>query len=417
MLDFLRQPITFKRTPKPPGEDALVAAAPAAEVATPTPPTPKPTRAPRRKRGLRAGTLTGLDIQPGLVVAARSHLNGALQVERAAFLPIGMDVVRDGEVADIPALVTVLAELFKESRLDRRVRIGIANQRIIMRRIELPPLTDPSEIQQAVRFQAQNEIPMPLETVVLDHHVLGIVERAEGPRLQVLLVAARREMLERILQAARLAGLQPEGVDLAAFGMIRALHPSGSDDEEAVAYLSVGGLTNLAVARGLTCEFTRVIPAGVEQVAADVAARCGISTDAARGLLVTLDAPSQAPPDAGEYPAPGNVDEVTSDATHESSVPVSDEQSIARSALSEGLRRLGSEIRNSLDFYLAAPDSAPVTRAVLTGSALEIPGFADSLSSQLGIPVDRGELDPAGTGVPASVLAVAAGLSVAEGAP
>ncbi len=104
-----------------------------------------------------------------------------------------------------------------------------------------------------------------------------------------------------------------------------------------------------------------------------------------------------------------------SDVTQESSLPQSDEQSIARAALSEGLRRLGSEIRNSLDFYLAAPDSAPVTRAVLTGSALEIPGFADSLSGQLGIPVDRGELDPAGTGVPASVLAVAAGLSVAEG--
>ncbi len=302
MLDFLRQPISFKRTPKPTtGEDALVAAAPAAAAPQPA---PKPKHAPRRMRGLRAGTLTGLDIQPGLVVAARSHVNGGLQVERAAFLPIGMDVVRDGEVADIPALVTVLAELFKESRLDRRVRIGIANQRIIMRRIELPPLTDPAEIQQAVRFQAQDEIPMPLDTVVLDHHVLGIVERDDGPRLQVLLVAARREMLERILHATRLAGLQPEGVDLAAFGMIRALHPSGSADEDAVAYLSVGGLTNLAVARGLTCEFTRVIPAGVEQVAADVAARCGISTDAARGLLVALDAPSQPQPYAGAQLAP-----------------------------------------------------------------------------------------------------------------
>ncbi len=258
----------------------------------------------RRRRGLRAGTLTGLDIQPGLVVAARSHLNGGVHVERAAFLPIGMDVVRDGEVADIPALVTVLAELFKASHLDRRVRIGIANQRIIMRRIELPPLTDPSEIQQAVRFQAQDEIPMPLETVVLDHHVLGLVERDEGPRLQVLLVAARREMLERILQAARLAGLQPEGIDLAAFGMIRALHPAGSGSDEAVAYLSVGGLTNLAIARGLTCEFTRVIPAGVEQVAADVAARCGISTDAARGLLIALDSRRKPRPVATSTPHP-----------------------------------------------------------------------------------------------------------------
>jgi len=408
MLEFLRQPITFKRTPKPDtGEDAS-AAMPAADAPVPAPSEHKPERAPRRKHGPRAGTLTGLDIQPGLVVAARSHLNGGIQVERAAFLPIGMDVVRDGEVADIPALVTVLAELFKESRLDRRVRIGIANQRIIMRRIELPPLTDPAEIRQAVQFQAQDEIPMPLETVVLDHHALGIIEREEGPRLQVLLVAARREMVERILQAARLAGLQPEGVDLAAFGMIRALHPAGSNDDDAVAYLSVGGLTNLAIARGLTCEFTRVISAGVEQVAADVAARCGVSTDEARRLLVAPEAPAQAQ-NAGTQPG-----ELVG-AAQESTAPAVDKQSIARHALNEGLRRIGSEVRNSLDFYLAAPDSAPVTRAVLTGSALEIPGFTESLSHQLGIPVDRGELDPAGTGVPASVLPVAAGLSLAEG--
>lgn len=411
MLEFLRQPVTFKRTPKPDEGDgtASPAAMPAADAPVPAPSERKPRRASRHKRGARGGTLTGLDIQPGLVVAARSHLNGGIQVERAAFLPIGMDVVRDGEVADIPALVTVLAELFKESRLDRRVRIGIANQRIIMRRIELPPLTDAAEIRQAVQFQAQDEIPMPLDTVVLDHHVLGIVEREDGPRLQVLLVAARREMVERILQAARLAGLQPEGVDLAAFGMIRALHPAGSSDDEAVAYLSVGGLTNLAIARGLTCEFTRVIPAGVEQVAADVAARCGISTDEARRLLVAPEMPS---PPQNPVIQPGDA---LGSAPQEAAMPTVDKQSIARNALNEGLRRIGSEIRNSLDFYLAAPDSAPVTRAVLTGSALEIPDFTESLSRQLGIPVDRGELDPGSTGVPASVLPVAAGLSVAEG--
>ena len=111
------------------------------------------------------------------------------------------------------------------------MRIGIANQRIVMRQIELPPILDPKELDSAVRFQAQDEIPMPIESVVLDYHPLGIVETDGGARMRVLLVAARRDMVERVLLAARQAGLRPEGVDLAAFGMIRALRPMDLPDD------------------------------------------------------------------------------------------------------------------------------------------------------------------------------------------
>ena len=60
-----------------------------------------------------------------------------------------------------------------------------------------------------MRFQAQDEIPMPIESVVLDYHPLGIADTPAGPRMHVLLVAARRDMVERMLLAARQAGLRP----------------------------------------------------------------------------------------------------------------------------------------------------------------------------------------------------------------
>lgn len=415
MLEFLRQPITLKRRPaaEPDGAGEIPVQAPAET------PAPSPARTGGRDhaRGYRRskGTLVGLDIGPGLLVAAKSHLNGGLVVEHASFLQIDIDVVRDGEVMDIPSLANSLVELFRDSKLDRRVRIGIANQRILMRRLELPPLTDPAEIAQAVQFRAQDEIPMPLNTVVLDHHVLGIVEREDGPRLQVLLVAARRDTVERVLEAARLAGLRPEGVDLAAFGMIRALHPPGSGEDERILYLSVGGLTNIAISRGLTCEFTRVIPTGVEQIAADVATRATISVDEARGILVSLPDVS-VPPPSQQYGFGSST--AAHDLTLADDAPsVPDENTtIARAALDEGLRRIGTEVRNSLDFYLAAQDSGPVSRVILTGAALEISGFTTALSGHLGgIPVERGEVASGGSAVPSSVLPVAAGLSIAEG--
>src|SRR5205807_211388 len=120
-----------------------------------------------------------------------------------------------------------LRSLFDDHKLPKRVRLGVANQRIVMRTLDLPPLADPKQIAAAVRFQAQDQIPMPLDQAVLEHQVLGTVETPDGPRTRVMLVAARRDMIDKLLQAATSAGLRPQGIDLSAFAMIRALHQDG----------------------------------------------------------------------------------------------------------------------------------------------------------------------------------------------
>jgi hypothetical protein len=217
VLGRLRQPVFSKRARPEAGEPASAEEAVAADGAEQAVAEQAPGKSeqkggvratrsrPGRQRGRRGGgnerTLVGLDIEPGLVVAAKSRVNGHLEVERAGYVALAPDTVRDGEVNNVDVLAEALAELFKSSGLDRQVRIGIANQRIMMRRIELPPLTDANEIDLAVRFQAQDEIPMPIETVVLDYRSLGIIDSGTGPRLNVLLVAARRDMVERVLSA------------------------------------------------------------------------------------------------------------------------------------------------------------------------------------------------------------------------
>jgi Tfp pilus assembly PilM family ATPase len=99
--------------------------------------------------------------------------------------------------------------------------------------------------------------------------------------------------------------------------------------------------------------------------------------------------------------------------------PVINPEEVARTALAEGIRRIASEVRNSLDYYMTAQGETPVTRALLCGAALDIPGFDTGLSRELGLPVERGEValagPDAGGNVPNSALAVAAGLSVPEG--
>ena len=337
--------------------------------------------------------IVGLDIQPGYVAAVQGG-SGRVAVERAGYAPLPPGVVRDGEVVEVDTLAEVLRDLFAEHKLGKRVRLGVANQRIVMRTIDLPPLTDAKQIASAVRFQAQDHIPMPLDQAVVQHQTLGTVETPEGPRTRVVLVAARRDMINRLLEAATGAGLHAHGIDLSAFALIRALHRM--DTAGTTIYVSVGGLTNLAVANGTVCVFTRVIPLGIESLAGELAERRGLTVEHAHGWLkhVALSTP---------------VDELEGD---------SDIVLETRTVLSEGTRRIGDEVRNSLDFHLMQEGSSAAERVVLTGPAVAIPGFSDQIGSAIGLPLEVGLVGEGRVGgfggVDAGTLAVAAGLTVDE---
>jgi type IV pilus assembly protein PilM len=347
----------------------------------------------------RATNIVGLEIEPSAVHAAAVTVNGVVSVKTAAVVPLETGIIRDGEVNDVEALAEALRSLYRENKgLDKKVRIGIANQKIVVRVLELPPLEDEKELEAAVRFQAQDQIPMPLDSAVLDFQPLDIVETEHGKRQRVLIVAARRDMIDRVMAAAKAAGLKPEGIDLSAFAMIRALHRAPADPAapaEPVLYLSVGGLTNLAVAEGTTCLFTRVVGGGLEAIAVELAERKALTLEHARGWLrhVGLVLP---------------LSEIESDDQDE----IAQE---ARTVLLDGVRRIGGEVRNSLDFHHAQEGmSLRVQRAVLTGAAATVPGFDDALAAELGLPVESGVVEGSPEGLDPHLLTIAAGLAVEE---
>ncbi len=382
----------------------------------------KPSRAGRSRRG---PMLVGLDIQPGYVSAVQARVNGSIQVQKAAGAALPPDTMREGEVLDGTALADTLREMFREAKLDKRVRIGIANQRTVLRTLELPPLTDRKELATAVRFQAEDQVPMPLDNAVLDFHPLGVIDTPAGPRQRVIVVAAQRDMVERLIAAVRAAGLRPEGVDLSAFALIRSLHRADEDHAGRVLYLNVGGLTNMAIAEGTVCRFTRVIGGGLESMAADVAERNSIKLTEARELLAAVDLDEQAlaaPPlyadPAEQAPAPSL--EADTDEQRQAPVPaVPQKQSIdVRPVLASGVREIAGEVRNSLDFHRSQDGGGEVSSIVLSGSALQISGFARALQSELRVPLvpqTVGVLDERAAGdVAAERLAVATGLAVEE---
>jgi type IV pilus assembly protein PilM len=368
-------------------------------------------------------SVVGLDIESGFLAAAELTRNGTPTMTNAATGTLRPGLFHDGEVVDVDGLGEQLKLFFSQRKLSKRVRLGLASQRIAVRVLELPAIDSESELEAAVRFQAQDELPMPLDQAVMDHRVLERFTGAEGARTRVLVAAARRESVEHLLAAARKAGLMPELVDLSAFAIVRALHvpggmagepveaypeevdvahePAVGVDEMATLYCYVGGLTNLGIAVGTTCIFNRVLPNGLESMVATLAERKGLPLERAREWLreVGLARPLE------------NIE---------------GEQEIiveTREVLTNGTRRIADEVRMSLEYYRSAvPDARTVERVVMAGPGVAIEGLPAALEAELGLAVEPrsfgkievspGVLDEAD----GSQLTVAAGLALDEAA-
>jgi len=346
------------------------------------------------KRRKHPAVVVGLEIEPSHIAAAEVHVNGDLTVKRGAVSMLQPGILRDGEVTDAEALAEQLQAFFAENELGTTVRLGVANQRIVVRTLDLPPLDDHKALTAAVRYQAPDHIPMPMDEAVLDFQPLGLVDTPAGQRARVVVVAIRRDMVERLAGVARQAGLKVVGIDLSAFAMIRALAGPELEGEHAALIVNVAGLTNVAVASGKSCLFTRAAGGGLETLAQTLAERRGLTLEHARQWLghVGLETP---------------VDEVQGEA---------EIVTTARAVLAEGVHNVADTVRNSLNFYRTQDNAETVDRAVLTGPAVKIAGFTEELGRQLKLPVSSAVVSAGSEddGLQAERLTVAAGLAIEQ---
>ena len=337
-------------------------------------------------------TLVGVDVNASSIAAVELRANGATEVVGHGIAPLAPGIFTDGEVADPEALGTAFKQLFSARKLSSSVRLGIANQRVAVRTLYLPPIPDPQELAAAIRFQAQEHMPMPIDQVVLDWEVVGHVTGESGDRqIEVVVVAARREMVHTMVEAMNFAGLRPAGIDLSAFGMIRALAPRngaapaapfanangggepGAEETEsppptATLYCNLDEITNLAVAQGSVCLFTRVSPFGLEGIAQKLAERSRLTVEHARMWLahVGLEAPVES--------IEGDPEIV----------------SVAREVLDAAVAKLVDELRMSLSYYGSQEHSHEVVNVVVCGPGTAIPGLAAAMQADVGYPFEIG---------------------------
>ena len=310
--------------------------------------------------------VVGLDIGTSGVRAAelRPGRSGP-SLERFGQVALPPGAVRDGEVVDPDAVAVALRELWQRVGFHtKKVVVGVANQRVVVRQVDLPWLP-PDELRASLAFQVQDYIPMPVDQAVLDFHPIEELAGEGGARtLRVLLVAASREMVGKALQAVESAGLTPTMVDLTSFAVLRASAHAGSGFGvvEAEALVDIGAsVTNIIVHQAGVPRFVRVLLMGGDDITGSIAERLGLPMDEAEGLKRST----------GYAPVLGAFEP---DATSR--------------AIESSAGAFVEEVRGSLDYYLAQSGSARVGRVVISGGGARLTGLVERLSAATRLPVE-----------------------------
>lgn len=311
----------------------------------------------------------GLDLGTSAVRAAAVQVGKGQPALRAyGQVPLPAGAMSSGEIVDPQAVAAAITRLWKQVKLPRRdVVVGIANQRAIVRRVDLPFMPE-QELRESLPFQAQEYIPIPIAEAILD---LVPLEEYSGPggepMISALLVAAQRDMIAEVVNVTDQAGLAVKAIDLQAFAVVRAVFSYSINLDSGAQALVVlgGGLTQVAAVRSGSVRFLRIIPVGGDQFTKVLADRVNLDTQTAEEVKRRVGVALEGKPQRS-----GRVEED------------------ALAVLTEEADSLIEDIRGSLDFFASQPDGAPIERLLIAGNAARLPNLANRMSRMLNLPIE-----------------------------
>ncbi|MGH2752201.1 MAG: type IV pilus assembly protein PilM [Actinomycetota bacterium] len=305
--------------------------------------------------------VVGLDIGTSAVRAAEvSSGKHGLTLSKFGQVALPPGSVVDGEIRDAGSVSHAISTLFKRNKIsNKKVVVGVANQRVVVRQVDLPYLEE-KDFRSSLKFQVADHIPMPIDDAEIDYQILADYESAESGRMmRVLLVAAATDMVEQFVDTVSAAGLRPEGVDLTPFAVARAVSDVargevGLDGAEAI--VDVGaGVTNVLVHQSGEAQFVRILLIGGDDSTQAIAEEMEVSAEEAEALKLDLH------------------------------TDMGDKQAAEIVARSVGI--LVQEIQGSLDYYLGLDEAQPIRSVLLTGGGSLTPGLGRALEASLDMDV------------------------------
>jgi type IV pilus assembly protein PilM len=234
----------------------------------------------------RNATTVGLDIGSGLIkLVAVSHRSGEPVVTKVAFASVVSDAIVEGEVMD-PALVAdaIKGLLATAGIKTKQIVTAVGGRDVIIKKISMDRMKE-AEAREVIRWEAEQHVPFDMDNVELDFQILD--PEGEGLQMTVLLVAAKRELIETKLALLAEIGLEPSIIDVDAFALHNAFEVNYPEAMRGVVGLvNIGHeTTNINILDDGIPVLTRDIPIGTRRFREDLQRERGVSADDADRIL------------------------------------------------------------------------------------------------------------------------------------
>jgi type IV pilus assembly protein PilM len=307
--------------------------------------------------GLGSGKpMVGLDIGSSSIKAIElRRTRGEIQVVNVGVEPLASDIVVDSMIVDSGSVASSIAKIFTDHGIkSKQVATSVSGHSVIVKKISMATMPQ-EELEGAIRNEAQQHIPFEMSDVNLDYQVLS----GDGPQMDVLLVAVKKEKILNYTNALQLAGRQPMIVDIDAFALLNCYEfnyvpPANST----VALLNLGAsVMNINIVKGTTPLFTRDVSVGGNQYTDALQKELDLSFDDAESLKL------------------GNkVGTVSEDAK----TPI----------LQQVTELIVLEIQKTFDFFRATASGEHIERIYMAGGSSQISGLMEALRREFSLPVE-----------------------------
>jgi type IV pilus assembly protein PilM len=309
----------------------------------------------------------GLDIGTDHIRLAQLKPSGStFQLVRYGVVGIPMGSVVEGEIVDADAVGLAVRDVMRATgvRPGSTVAVGVSNQKVVVRLIDLPYM-EQAELAGAIQYQAQDYIPIPVEEAILDFQIIGdYMTSADEHMMEVLLVAAQRDMVDQMVRSVDKSGLKLREIDVTSFAIVRGLMgvasgvlPDEAEGEATAIIQMSAGITNIVVVEKGVPRFTRVSSLASNDLTQAVATALNITFPAAEDLKLRVGLPSV--DDSGDGVFAADIEPDLARGTQE--------------ALEREVSKFIAEVRRSLDYYLTQTSQVrAIRRVLLTGSGAQL---------------------------------------------
>jgi type IV pilus assembly protein PilM len=302
----------------------------------------------------RKAMTVGLDIGSGLIkLVAISHATGGPVLTKVAFTTIGNDAIVEGEIMDPGIVAEAIKDCMASAGIKtKQVVTAVGGRDVIVKKITMDRMQE-DDAREVIRWEAEQHVPFDMDNVELDFQILD--PEGEGLQMTVLLVAAKRELVEHKVALLNEVGLQPTIIDVDAFALHNAFEINYPEAMNGVVGLvNIGHEnTNIYILDDGVPVLTRDIPVGTRRFREDLQRERGQSAEEAEMMLQGGV--------AGEIPE-GFLQSRTEE-------------------LAVGIERAGAFLQT------ASRSAGGIGRIFITGGGARIPRLSRALGDRLKIPV------------------------------